>query len=82
MAFVSTAAEAVTATCTCDNTGTITATACAASATPSGLSAYHSSSKLWDRVNMDEDHILKTPDGKRRLTAAVWEPPLRRPLAS
>ena len=32
--------------------------------------------KLWDRVNMDEDDILKTPDGKRRLTAAVWEPDL------
>ena len=32
--------------------------------------------KLWDRVNMDEDGILKTPDGKRRLTAAVWEPDL------
>jgi 2,4-dienoyl-CoA reductase-like NADH-dependent reductase (Old Yellow Enzyme family) len=32
--------------------------------------------KLWDRVNMDEDGILKTPDGKRRLTASVWEPEL------
>jgi len=32
--------------------------------------------KLWDRVNMDEDGILKTPDGKRRLTAPVWEPEL------
>ena len=30
--------------------------------------------KLWDRVNMDEAGILKTPDGKRRLTAPVWEP--------
>ena len=30
--------------------------------------------KLWDRVNMDEADILKTPDGKRRLTAPVWEP--------
>ena len=32
--------------------------------------------KLWDRVNMDEAGILKTPDGKRRLTAPVWEPDL------
>ena len=29
--------------------------------------------KLWDRINMDEDGILKTPDGNRRLTAPVWE---------
>ena len=32
--------------------------------------------KLWDRVNMDEPGILKTPDGKRRLSAPVWEPGL------
>ncbi|MBI05078.1 MAG: NADH oxidase [Pelagibacteraceae bacterium] len=32
--------------------------------------------KLWDRLNMDEDGILKTPDGKRRLSAPVWEPDL------
>ena len=32
--------------------------------------------KLWDRLNMDENGILKTPDGKRRLTAPVWEPDL------
>ena len=30
--------------------------------------------KLWDRANMDEPGILKTPDGKRRLSAPVWEP--------
>jgi 2,4-dienoyl-CoA reductase-like NADH-dependent reductase (Old Yellow Enzyme family) len=30
--------------------------------------------KLWDRANMDEAGILKTPDGKRRLSAPVWEP--------
>jgi len=30
--------------------------------------------KLWDRVNMDEEGILKTPDNKRRLSAPVWEP--------
>ena len=30
--------------------------------------------KLWDRVNMDEPGVLKTPDGKRRLSAPVWEP--------
>jgi 2,4-dienoyl-CoA reductase-like NADH-dependent reductase (Old Yellow Enzyme family) len=29
--------------------------------------------KLWDRVNMDEPDILKTMDGKRRLSAPVWE---------
>ncbi len=28
--------------------------------------------KLWDRVEMDEPGILKTPDGKRRLTAPGW----------
>ena len=28
--------------------------------------------KLWDRVEMDESGILKTPDGKRRLTAPRW----------
>ena len=28
--------------------------------------------KLWDRVEMDEPGILKTPDGKRRLTAPKW----------
>jgi 2,4-dienoyl-CoA reductase-like NADH-dependent reductase (Old Yellow Enzyme family) len=32
--------------------------------------------KLWDRVNMDEPDILKTADGKRRLSAPVWEPGL------
>jgi dimethylglycine catabolism A len=30
--------------------------------------------KLWDRANIDEPGILKTPDGKRRLSAPVWEP--------
>jgi 2,4-dienoyl-CoA reductase-like NADH-dependent reductase (Old Yellow Enzyme family) len=30
--------------------------------------------KLWDRVKMDEPGILKTPDGRRRLSAPVWEP--------
>lgn len=30
--------------------------------------------KLWDRASMDEPGILKTPDGKRRLSAPVWEP--------
>ena len=29
--------------------------------------------KLWDRVDMDEKEILKTLDGKRRLTAPIWE---------
>ena len=28
--------------------------------------------KLWDRVEMDEPGILKTPDGKRRLTPPKW----------
>lgn len=32
--------------------------------------------KLWDRVNMGEPGILKTADGKRRLSAPVWEPGL------
>jgi dimethylglycine catabolism A len=32
--------------------------------------------KLWDRINMDEPGILKTADGKRRLSAPVWEPDL------
>lgn len=32
--------------------------------------------KLWDRVNMEEEGILKTADGKRRLSAPVWEPEL------
>jgi hypothetical protein len=32
--------------------------------------------KLWDRANMDELDILKTTDGKRRLSAPVWEPGL------
>lgn len=31
--------------------------------------------KLWDRKNMDEPDILKTPDGKRRLTAPAWDGP-------
>ncbi len=30
--------------------------------------------KLWDRVEMDEPGIRKTPDGKRRLTPPAWEP--------
>ena len=32
--------------------------------------------KLWDRKEMDEPGILKTTDGKRRLTAPVWRPGL------
>jgi 2,4-dienoyl-CoA reductase-like NADH-dependent reductase (Old Yellow Enzyme family) len=30
--------------------------------------------KLWDRKNMDEPGISKTPDGKRRMTAPAWSP--------
>lgn len=30
--------------------------------------------KLWDRKNMDEAGVKKTPDGKRRLTAPLWDP--------
>jgi len=30
--------------------------------------------KLWDRKNMDEPGIRKTPDGKRRMTAPAWHP--------
>jgi dimethylglycine catabolism A len=30
--------------------------------------------KLWDRKNMDEPGLAKTPDGKRRLTAPAWRP--------
>ncbi len=30
--------------------------------------------KLWDRVDMDAPGVAKTADGKRRLTAPVWEP--------
>ncbi len=30
--------------------------------------------KLWDRVNLDEPGIRKTPDGKRRMTAPRWDP--------
>ena len=30
--------------------------------------------KLWDRVNMDEPGIAKTEDGRRRLTAPLWDP--------
>ena len=30
--------------------------------------------KLWDRINMAEPGILKTADGKRRLSAPVWQP--------
>lgn len=29
--------------------------------------------KLWDRKQLDEPGILKTPDGKRRLSAPRWE---------
>jgi len=29
--------------------------------------------KLWDRRNLDEPGIAKTPDGKRRLTAPRWQ---------
>ena len=32
--------------------------------------------KLWDRKRRDEPGIAKTPDGKRRLTAPLWEPGL------
>ncbi len=30
--------------------------------------------KLWDREALDEPGILKSPDGKRRLTAPTWTP--------
>ena len=29
--------------------------------------------KLWDRKDLDEPGILKTPDGKRRMTAPTWK---------
>ncbi len=29
--------------------------------------------KLWDRKDLDEPGILKTPDGKRRMTAPAWK---------
>ncbi len=29
--------------------------------------------KLWDRTDLDEDGILKSPDGKRRLSAPAWK---------
>ena len=32
--------------------------------------------KLWDRKNKDEPGIFLTSDGKRRLTAPLWEPDL------
>jgi 2,4-dienoyl-CoA reductase-like NADH-dependent reductase (Old Yellow Enzyme family) len=32
--------------------------------------------KLWDRKDKDEPGILLTPDGKRRMSAPVWEPGL------
>lgn len=30
--------------------------------------------QLWDRENMDEPKLDKTPDGKRRMTAPAWQP--------
>jgi 2,4-dienoyl-CoA reductase-like NADH-dependent reductase (Old Yellow Enzyme family) len=30
--------------------------------------------KLWDRKNLEEPGIRKTPDGKRRMTAPLWQP--------
>lgn len=30
--------------------------------------------KLWDRLELDEPGIRKTPDGKRRMTAPAWQP--------
>ena len=33
--------------------------------------------KLWDRKGLDEEGILKTADGKRRLSAPLWEPDVR-----
>ena len=30
--------------------------------------------KLWDRVELDEPGILKSTDGRRRLTAPDWSP--------
>ncbi len=32
--------------------------------------------KLWDRKNLEDAAALRTPDGKRRLSAPVWEPGL------
>jgi hypothetical protein len=29
--------------------------------------------KLWDRVGLDDPAVLKTSDGKRRLTAPAWD---------
>ncbi|MCF6275778.1 MAG: NADH:flavin oxidoreductase [Robiginitomaculum sp.] len=29
--------------------------------------------QLWDREDMDEENITKTPDGKRRMTAPLWD---------
>jgi len=28
--------------------------------------------QLWDREDMDDDNLNKTPDGKRRMTAPLW----------
>ncbi len=28
--------------------------------------------QLWDRENMSDENIMKTPDGKRRMTAPLW----------
>ena len=32
--------------------------------------------KLWDRKGLDDEDVPKTPDGRRRLSAPVWEPDL------
>ena len=31
--------------------------------------------QLWDKDNLSDPNVSKTPDGKRRLTAPEWSPP-------
>jgi hypothetical protein len=33
--------------------------------------------KLWDHVDLDQDDVALTPDGRRRLVAPAWEPAAR-----
>jgi len=32
--------------------------------------------QTWDRLSLDEPGVNRTADGRRRLTAPAWEPPL------
>jgi hypothetical protein len=36
--------------------------------------------ELWDRENLDQPGISKSHDGKRRLLAPVWSPPVIEPV--